>query len=71
MIFVLFAQLNLRKNVFLISPLLDIDECSLGTGSCPSGQECVNTPGAYRCRGKCADGFVMAANDTCFGNVRV
>ncbi|KAL9989079.1 hypothetical protein ACROYT_G003587 [Oculina patagonica] len=44
----------------------DMDECSLGTGSCPSGQECVNTPGAYRCRVKCADGFIMAANDTCY-----
>lgn len=43
----------------------DVDECSLGTASCPSGEECVNTAGSYRCRVKCADGFLMTANDTC------
>lgn len=60
---------NTTEAKFLISFLPDVDECSLGTASCPSGEECVNTAGSYRCRVKCADGFLMTANDTCVGNV--
>ncbi|XP_056395554.1 LOW QUALITY PROTEIN: hemicentin-2 [Hyla sarda] len=35
----------------------DVDECRLGSHRCPSGQECINTPGSYRCLLRCGPGF--------------
>ena len=57
-----------RLSKFTIFILADLDECVLGNASCPSGYECVNTLGTYRCRVRCPDGFVMTDNDTCVGN---
>ena len=57
-----------KSSTFLICLFTDVDECILGNASCPSGFECVNTPGAYRCRVKCPEGFVMTDNETCVGN---
>lgn len=34
-------------------PILDVDECEDDNGGCE--QECVNTPGSFRCR--CGEGF--------------
>ena len=47
--------------------LPDVEECALGTGSCPLGEDCVNTAGSFRCRGRCLNGFNMTDNDTCVG----
>ncbi|KAK1155520.1 hemicentin-1-like [Acipenser oxyrinchus oxyrinchus] len=35
----------------------DIDECSQGTHMCHYNQQCVNTPGTYRCLVQCGPGF--------------
>ncbi|KAK6480953.1 hemicentin-1-like [Huso huso] len=35
----------------------DIDECSQGTHMCHYNQQCVNTPGTYRCLVQCGHGF--------------
>ncbi|KAG9473293.1 hypothetical protein GDO78_019504 [Eleutherodactylus coqui] len=35
----------------------DLDECRLGSHQCPSGQECDNTLGSYRCLLRCGPGF--------------
>ncbi|XP_071981860.1 hemicentin-2 isoform X2 [Engystomops pustulosus] len=42
----------------------DLDECRLGSHQCPSGQECVNTPGSYRCLLRCGPGFRPNAEGT-------
>ncbi|CAJ0944218.1 unnamed protein product [Ranitomeya imitator] len=39
----------------------DLDECRLGSHQCPSGQECINTPGSYRCILRCGPGFQPTA----------
>lgn len=33
----------------LYFPLLDINECELNIGNCPTGKECKNIPGGYDC----------------------
>ncbi|CAH8352895.1 unnamed protein product [Eruca vesicaria subsp. sativa] len=38
-------------NPFIVDGCKDIDECKLGTYSCEEGQNCVNTPGHYKCVG--------------------
>ncbi|XP_073415578.1 hemicentin-2 isoform X1 [Dendrobates tinctorius] len=35
----------------------DLDECRLRSHQCPSGQECINTPGSHRCLLRCGPGF--------------
>ncbi|XP_063792751.1 hemicentin-2 [Pseudophryne corroboree] len=35
----------------------DLDECKMGTYQCPSGLECINTAGSYRCLLRCGPGF--------------
>ncbi|XP_069842937.1 hemicentin-2 [Dendropsophus ebraccatus] len=42
----------------------DVDECRLGSHQCPSGQECINTPGSYRCLLRCGPGFRPNAEGT-------
>ncbi|NWT15620.1 HMCN1 protein, partial [Vireo altiloquus] len=38
----------------------DIDECALGGHSCPTGQDCENLPGSFRCVLRCGIGFRRA-----------
>ncbi|CAI9595566.1 unnamed protein product, partial [Staurois parvus] len=42
----------------------DLDECKMGTHQCPSGQECINMPGTYRCHLRCGPGFRPNAEGT-------
>ncbi|XP_073456587.1 hemicentin-2 [Aquarana catesbeiana] len=42
----------------------DLDECKMGTHQCPSGQECINMPGKYRCHLRCGPGFRPNAGGT-------
>lgn len=46
----------------------DLDECADNNSTCPSGYDCINTLGSYRCRFPCPDGFVRTLNETCVGN---
>lgn len=43
----------------------DLDECADNNRTCPSGYDCINTLGSYRCRFPCPDGFVRTLNETC------
>lgn len=36
---------------------LDIDECTMDKTACDSNQNCINTPGSFRC--ECKIGFSM------------
>nr|DBA21577.1 TPA: hypothetical protein GDO54_018188 [Pyxicephalus adspersus] len=42
----------------------DLDECKMGTHQCPSGQECINMPGTFRCLLRCGPGFRPNAEGT-------
>lgn len=42
--------------MFLLSKL-DIDECMVDKTACDSNQNCINTPGSFRC--ECKMGFTM------------
>src|SRR5690606_22400384 len=32
---------------------VDVDECALGTATCPANSRCLNTPGSYECLCDC------------------
>lgn len=59
--------------VFASLPVLDIDECTLGTHNCGPEFHCTNTAGSFRChpKTKCADGFIQDAVGSCIGEFGV
>jgi len=60
--------LKLIDSVSLLFLFPDIDECSLGSAGCHGDQECVNTPGSFRCDVRCHRGMRPSEDGTrCVG----
>lgn len=45
----------------------DINECWNGNHNCRSIQQCLNTPGSFRCVDFCSKGFTLHNNGSCVG----
>lgn len=63
----------IKNNVFrhiIIARHIDIDECSVDKNACDSYQNCVNTPGSFRC--ECKSGFSMdKVLNACVGELAI
>ena len=46
---------SLASLIILAPPVLDIDECAMGTDNCDVNADCVNTEGSFICN--CRTGF--------------
>lgn len=52
-----------EKIQFILSPIIDIDECALKTANCGPDEICKNKPGGYTC--SCPAGHTLNAQRRC------